>query len=181
MIKPLLNLCRRSGRYARHMGHESLRAGVAMLPNDVLSCRVRRWVYNSLGSEIEEGALIYRNVLLLGKIHIGAGSSISNNCSLNGVEAGIVIGPDVMIGPGCCIVAFDHGTRLGDGPMIHQALIESPICIESDVWIAANCTITSGVTIGAGAVVAANSVVTSDVPPGAIFGGAPARFLKMRT
>ena len=91
-----------------------------------------------------------------------------------------MIGSDVMIAPGCCIVAFDHGTRLSAGPMIRQALVEAPICIKSNVWVAANCTITSGVTIGAGAVVAANSVVVSDIPPDAIVGGVPARLLKMR-
>lgn len=174
-------LLQRIQRLGRHLGQEYLRAIVTMLPNDVLSCRIRRWAFNALGAKIEPGALIYRNVLLLGRVQIGAGSSISNNSCLNGVDAGIIIGPDVMIASGCCIVAFDHGTRLADGPMIRQALVEAPIRIEQDVWIAANCTITSGVTIGSGAIVAANSVVTSDVPPRAIVGGAPARLLKMRT
>lgn len=175
-----MQLIRKIERRLRHLGREYLTAAIALLPNDVLSCRLRRLVLNRLGARIGSNVLIYRNVLILGNVEIGAGTSISNNTCLNGATAGISIGPDVMIAPGCCIVAFDHGFRLSAGPMIKQPLIEARVTIGGDVWIAANCTITSGVTIGTGAIVAANSVVTADVPPWAIVGGVPARILKMR-
>jgi galactoside O-acetyltransferase len=168
-------------RLAAHLAQEALRALVATMPNDVLSCAARRAAFNALGARIDRGALIYRNVLLLGRVEVGSGSSISNNSCLNGASAGIQIGRDVMIAPGCCIVAFDHGTSLGRGPMIRQPMVQAPIVIDDDVWIAANCTITAGVTIGRGAVVAANSVVTADVPPDVIVGGVPARVLKPRS
>lgn len=175
-----MQLLKKIIRFSRYLGREYISAAAALLPNDFLSCKLRRWVFNALGAKIGQGAMIYRNVLILGKIEIGINSSISNNTSLNGVTAGIFIGNDVMIAPGCCIVAFDHGTRLSAGPMIRQPLIEAPVRIEDDVWIAANCTITRGVTIGAGAIVAANSVVTTDVAPRSIVGGIPARLLKVR-
>ncbi len=171
---------RKVERLLRHLGREYATATIALLPNDALSCRLRRWVLNRLGARIGARALIYRNVLVLGNVEIGVRTSISNNTCLNGVTAGIVIGPDVMIASGCCIVAFDHGSRLSAGPMIRQPLIEARVTIEGDVWIAANCTVTAGVTIGTGAIVAANSVVTADVPARAIVGGVPARVIKMR-
>ena len=52
--------------------------------------------------------------------------------------------------------------------------------IGNDVWIGANVVVLSGVTVGDGAVLAAGSVVTSDVPPYAIVGGAPAKVIKSR-
>ena len=52
--------------------------------------------------------------------------------------------------------------------------------IGHDVWIGANAIILTGVEIGNGAVVAAGSVVTKSVPPYAIVGGNPARFIKWR-
>ncbi|WP_323615039.1 CatB-related O-acetyltransferase [Pseudomonas putida] len=52
--------------------------------------------------------------------------------------------------------------------------------IGSDCWICSGAMILSGVTVGDGAVVAAGSVVTKDVPPYAMVGGNPARFIRWR-
>ena len=52
--------------------------------------------------------------------------------------------------------------------------------VGNDVWIGTDALIMPGVTIGDGAIVAARSVVTSDVPPYAIFGGNPAKLVRMR-
>lgn len=160
---------------------ETAMAVLSALPNDGISCLVRRHAYGWLGYDIAPTALVYRHVLLLGRIVLGAGSSISNNCCVNGAAAGIRIGRNVMIAPNCCLVAFDHGTALNGVPMVQQPLVEAPIVIEDDVWIGANCTITAGVTIRSGAIVAANSVVTRDVGPHEIVGGTPAKFIKHRS
>ncbi len=52
--------------------------------------------------------------------------------------------------------------------------------IGNDVWIGEFVTVKGGVHIGDGAVIAARSVVTKDVPPFAIVGGCPAKFIKWR-
>nr|WP_323592450.1 hypothetical protein [Aliarcobacter butzleri] len=49
--------------------------------------------------------------------------------------------------------------------------------IGHDVWIGCNVTIMPGVEIGNGA---AGSIVTKSIPPYAIVGGNPARFIKWR-
>lgn len=54
------------------------------------------------------------------------------------------------------------------------------VVIGNDCWICSNSMILSGVTIGDGAVIAAGSVVTKDVPPYAVVGGNPARFIRWR-
>ena len=38
----------------------------------------------------------------------------------------------------------------------------------------------SGITIGKGAIIAAGAIVTKDVPPYSIYGGNPAKLIKMR-
>lgn len=52
--------------------------------------------------------------------------------------------------------------------------------IGDDVWVGHGAVILSGVTIGRGAIIAAGSVVTGDVPEYAVYGGNPAKLLKMR-
>jgi acetyltransferase-like isoleucine patch superfamily enzyme len=50
--------------------------------------------------------------------------------------------------------------------------------VKSRASVGSNATIMCGVTIGDGAVVGAGSVVTKNVPPGEIWAGNPARFLR---
>lgn len=52
--------------------------------------------------------------------------------------------------------------------------------IGNDVWIGQNAVIMSGVKIGDGAIIGTNALVTKDVPAYAVYGGVPARFIKMR-
>lgn len=55
------------------------------------------------------------------------------------------------------------------------AVITRPVVIEDDAWIGIGAIILKGVTIGRGARVGAGAVVTSDVPPGVMVAGNPAR------
>lgn len=52
------------------------------------------------------------------------------------------------------------------------------IVLEDDVWLATGVTVSAGVRIGRGTIVAAGSVVTSDLPPGVLAAGAPARIVR---
>jgi acetyltransferase-like isoleucine patch superfamily enzyme len=158
---------------------ELMMAILSIMPNDIYSCRFRVFIYRKLGFNLSGQSRVFRNVLLLGNITLGSNSSISNNCSINGGEVGVFIGQNVMIAPGCCIVAFNHGIKL-DKPMCQQDLIEHSIFIGDDVWVGANVTITSGVHIGTGVVVGANSVVTKNLPDYSIAYGIPAKVVKYR-
>lgn len=133
-----------------------------------------------MGYEIGDGCVIFGNVIFRGKIKMGRNCSISNNCFLSGWTSGINIGDDVMIAPNCVVVAFNHGFKDIDVPMIRQPWTGEPITIEDDVWIGANCTITTGVRIGKGSIIAANAAVTKDIPAYSIAGGVPAKIIGSR-
>jgi acetyltransferase-like isoleucine patch superfamily enzyme len=92
----------------------------------------------------------------------------------------IVMGDNVLIGPGAKIFTGNHGTRRNGIPMVFQERTEKDIQIGNDVWVGANSVIVSGVTIGDGVIVAAGSVVTKNVSPYSIVGGVPAKIIKMR-
>jgi serine O-acetyltransferase len=82
---------------------------------------------------------------------------------------GIVIYPDVVIGPNCLL--FQQVTLGIGGP--------KPGCptLGGHVDVGAGAKILGGVTIGDHARIGANAVVLSDVPPGATAVGVPARII----
>lgn len=153
---------------------------LASLPNLYRFSTMRVWYWRKRGYPISKSCYLARNVFFRGKISIGEGCSISDNCIFNGRDAGIYLGDKVMISSNCVFVAFDHGFSDLETPMIDQACQESPIYIEDDVWISANCTITKGVRLGKGCIVGANTAVTQNVEPFDIVGGVPAKVIAKR-
>ena len=101
-------------------------------------------------------------------------------------NAPIVIGSQVMFGPGVTMISGDHRidmigkymVEVGESDKLPEN--DQPIILVGDNWVGANATILKGVTIGEGAVVAAGALVSRDVPPYAIVGGVPAKVIKMR-
>jgi galactoside O-acetyltransferase len=57
----------------------------------------------------------------------------------------------------------------------------APVTIEDDVWIGAGAILLPGVVVGAGSVVGAGAVVGSNVPPGVVVAGVPARIIRRIT
>jgi acetyltransferase-like isoleucine patch superfamily enzyme len=70
-----------------------------------------------------------------------------------------------------CVMAYKH---------IKNEKTKGNIVIGNDVWIYSGVKILSGVNIGDGSVIGANSLVTKDVPKYAVYGGNPAKLIRMR-
>ena len=81
---------------------------------------------------------------------------------------GIVIHPDACIGPNCLI--FQQVTIGATGRGVPT--------IGGHVDLGAGAKVIGPVTVGAHAVVGANAVVTTDVPPGCVVAGIPARVIR---
>ncbi len=115
-------------------------------------------------------------------IYLGDNVRITMDCCIwAGEKTRIVIGDNVLIGPGAKMFSSNHGIALTGVPMSYQDRVEKDIIIGNDIWIGANCIITSGVRINDGAVVAAGSVVTKEVPKDTLVGGIPVKVIKMRS
>jgi len=111
-------------------------------------------------------------------ISIGVGTYI-NRYSIIDAHLSIEIGARVLIGPYVFITDSDH-CMVGRARISGAGMVSVPVVINDEVWIGAHVTILKGVIIGKGAVIAAGSVVNRDVPPFAIYGGIPAKMIKMR-
>ena len=96
-------------------------------------------------------------------------------------SGGVCIGDRTLIGYRTQILSANHSipARGEHFPISGDSYGE--INIEKDVWIGANCIITAGVKIEEGAVVAAGSVVTKNIPAWSIYGGVPAKLIRMRS
>ena len=111
-------------------------------------------------------------------VSIGSDVSVNRGVEFYGsMRSGsrITIGSNVRIAPHVRFHAAGHDP---DDPAFED--VGAPIVVEDDVWIGSSAIVLQGVTIGRGAVVAAGSVVSSDVAPGTIVGGVPAKVLRER-
>ena len=132
----------------------------------------------SLGS----GCLIHQGALLHcygGQIQLGDNVSVNPYCVLYG-HGGLTIGNDVLIATGCVIIPANHIIDDPTKSIRAQGLRCQGICIEDDVWLGARVVVLDGVTIGRGAVIGAGAVVTTNIPPGALAVGVPAKVIRYR-
>lgn len=86
---------------------------------------------------------------------------IGNNCTLSTCT---LLGHDAVVS----VLNNAHGTKLDAVGYID---------IRDNCFIGMGAIVMPNTTIGPDSVVAAGSVVTKDVPPGAVFGGVPAKFI----
>lgn len=93
----------------------------------------------------------------------------------------VTIGKYTMLANNVSIIGGDHCYKKVGIPIIFSGRAElKPTIIGDDVWIGAHTIIMTGTKIGNGVIVAAGSVVTKDLPSYGIYGGIPAKLIKMR-
>lgn len=107
-----------------------------------------------------------------GRIEVGEQVYVNANCTFLDHEK-ISIGCHTLIGPNVTLTTADHQV---DPEHRNKGIISKPITIGKNVWLGAGVVVLPGVTIGDNSVVAANSVVRSDIEPGSLYAGAPAKF-----
>lgn len=112
------------------------------------------------------------------EIKIGDNSGIGINCT---VPSDIIIGKNVMMGPNCYILSFNHRFDRFDIPMCEQGFSSRKITIiEDDVWIGREVLMTPGRHIQTGTIIAARTVLCKDFQEYSIIGGNPSKLIKLR-
>ncbi len=114
-------------------------------------------------------------------VYVGRNSHINHLCCVwAGETSKVVLGDNVLMGPGVSLFSVNHGTIKGQ-PMISQARQEATIVVGDDVWLGANSVITAGTTIANGVLVAAGTVVTHSISEeDVIVAGVPAKIIGQR-
>lgn len=108
-------------------------------------------------------------------IKIGKNFMTNFNCVILDC-AEVIIGDNVMMGPGVQIFTAYHPTD----PILRYAGQEfaETIRIGNNVWIGGGSIVLPGVTIGDNVVIGGGSVVTKDIPADSIAVGSPCRVLR---
>lgn len=107
------------------------------------------------------------------RIKIGDNSGIGIKCV---VCSDIEIGDNVLMGPECFFLTFNHQFRDKSKTVKSQGYQpRKKTKIGNDVWIGRECLFTPGRTVADGTVIAARTVVCKDFEPYSIIGGNPSR------
>lgn len=140
------------------------------------------------GIKMGNNVSIHRNTIIectgvirqLGEgLVIGNNVGMAQNCFIQ-VRGTVVIGNDVMFGPGVSIFSEDHGFADADQLMLDQEVSRKGVIIGNNVWLGTRAIILDGVTIGDGSIVAAGSIVKNSVPPYSIVAGVPGKVIRSR-
>lgn len=146
-----------------------------VIENDMRNSAIPLLDMKNIKARIEPGAIIRDKVtigdnavIMMGAV-INIGSVIGEGTM---IDMGAILGGRATVGKNCHIGA---GTVLAG---VIEPPSAKPVTIEDGVVIGANAVVLEGVTVGAGAVVAAGAVVVSDVAPGDVVAGVPAKVIK---
>ena len=96
--------------------------------------------------------------------------------------AGVVVTASQVIGAHVCAMphtVFTHDDRVADYAMFATGvLLSGSVSVGESAYLGAGSMIREGLTIGAGSLVGMGSVVLNNVPPGEVWVGNPARYLR---
>tara|TARA_B110000211_G_C13929801_1_gene486641 strand:- start:390 stop:809 length:420 start_codon:yes stop_codon:yes gene_type:complete len=136
-----------------------------------------------MGARIGKRVIIYPGVWIApgNNLVLGDDVSLARGVLIITKDNGIVkIGARTIIGFDTKIISSNHEIPEIGKSIYYAGSNPKDIIIGNDIWIGANCFITAGVKIGNGAVIAAGSVVTKNIPKNTIYGGIPAKLIRMR-
>lgn len=129
------------------------------------------------------GCTIGDNTKIGAFVEVQKNAKIGSNCKISShtfICEGVHIEDDCFIGHGVTFIndTFPRATT-GEGALQTEEdwKVETTV-VKRGASIGSGATILSKVTIGENAIVGAGSVVTKDVPPGSIYAGNPAKFLR---
>jgi sugar O-acyltransferase (sialic acid O-acetyltransferase NeuD family) len=117
--------------------------------------------------------IIHPTVALSLSSSVGVGSVLLAHVTLT---AAVRIGAHVAVMPH---VTLTHDDQVDDFATIASgALLGGGVRVQTGAYVGSGAVIGEGRTIGAHSLVGMGSVVTHDVPPGEVWAGVPARYLK---
>jgi acetyltransferase-like isoleucine patch superfamily enzyme len=138
---------------------------------------LRGWVLRCLGLRVHPTAFVSPSVTLYrtGNVCVGPGSVINREVILDNRDL-VNIGTGCSISYGARIITAGHDI---DSPYFEYYSL--PITIEDHVAIFAGATVLPGSVLRRGVVVLAGSVISGDTIENGVYGGVPAKLVRLRS
>lgn len=137
--------------------------------------------YQGHRPKLAADAFVAPQATLIGKVELGAGSSVWYGSVLRGDNDAILVGDGCNIQDACVLhtdlgfpVVLGEAVSLGHGAVVHGARVADHVLIGMRAVVLNGCTIGSYALIAAGAVVRPGT----EVPPGSLVAGVPARVVR---
>lgn len=115
-----------------------------------------------------------------GKLRVGNRTHVATGSFLGGMQGGLTIGEDCLIGPNCTLLSstyvFDDITK----PTASQGHTSVGTRIGNNILIGAGTVVLDGTVIEDGVICAPNSVVSGHIPAYTLIRGNPARVVFRR-
>lgn len=135
--------------------------------------------HHGVAPEIAEDVFLAPGSVVIGDVHIGAGSSVWFNTVVRGDVHHIRIGERVNIQDLSMVhvTTGKHPTIIGDDVTVGHRVVLHGCTVESGALIGMGAVVMDRAVIGANALVGAGALVTEGtvIPPGTLALGAPAR------
>lgn len=128
---------------------------------------------------------IGKNCRIMRNVYVGNGNNIKigNNCRINeNVRLdNVIIGNHVMIARESILLGKSHQFKEIEFPMEQQGIANTEsIVIENDVWLGLRVIVLPGIKICRGSIIGAGAVLTSNTLQYGIYGGVPAKLIRIR-
>lgn len=137
--------------------------------------------YKGIAPEIDENAFVAPNATVIGRVKMGADSSVWFGAVLRGDESPITIGRGSNVQDNA-VLHCDLGSpmNIGDNVTIGHGAIIHGATIGDNVLIGMGAIVLNGAKIGANCIVGAGAVVkeNADVPENSMLVGVPAKVIR---
>ena len=137
---------------------------------------------NGVSPQIPEDCYVAPNATIVGDVSMGSECSVWFNAVIRGDVNSISMGNKVNVQDGACIHCTYQKTKaiIGNNVSIGHHAIVHGCTVEDNVLIGMGAIVMDRARIGQNSIIAAGAVVLEDtqVPPGTIFAGVPAKKVK---
>lgn len=137
--------------------------------------------YENYSPNIDSTAFVAPSADIIGKVHLGAESSVWYNTTLRGDINSITIGLSSNVQDNAVIhLSDDFGCKVGELVTVGHSAILHACEIKNEVLVGMGAIVLDGAVVGERSIIGAGALITGgvEIPPGSLVLGSPAKVIR---